>query len=42
MIQQKKGMPLVSGITRSPQNSTRDRYVQIVGKYTKQFNPFAL
>jgi hypothetical protein len=39
MTQQKKGMPFVSEITKSTQNSTRDRYVQIVGKYTKQFNP---
>jgi hypothetical protein len=34
MTQQKKGMPFVSEITKSTQNSTRDRYVQIVGKYT--------
>jgi hypothetical protein len=39
MIQQKKGMPFVISLTKSTQNSTRDRYVQIVGKYTKQFNP---
>jgi hypothetical protein len=34
--------PLVSGITRGPQNATESRPVQVVGKYTKQFNPFAL
>jgi hypothetical protein len=34
MTQQKKGMPFVISLTKSTQNSTRDRYVQIVGKYT--------
>jgi hypothetical protein len=34
MIQQKKGMPFVISLTKSTQNSTRNRYVQIVGKYT--------
>jgi hypothetical protein len=34
--------PLVSGITRSPQNATKVRSLEVVGKYTKQFNPFAL
>jgi len=31
--------PLVSGITRSPKNATKVRSLEVVGKYTKQFNP---
>jgi hypothetical protein len=38
MTQQKKGMPLVSRITRSPKNATKVRSLEVVGKYTKQFN----
>jgi hypothetical protein len=42
MIQQKKGMPLVSGITRGPKITEKSRSFESVDKYTKQFNPFAL
>jgi hypothetical protein len=34
MTQQKKGMPLVSEITRSTQNATNSRSSEVVGKYT--------
>jgi hypothetical protein len=39
MIQQKKGMPFVSEITKSTQNATESRSLKVVDKYTKQFNP---
>ena len=35
MTQQKKGMPLVSEITRSTQNATNSRSSEVVDKYTK-------
>jgi methionine aminopeptidase len=35
MTQQKKGMPPVSGITRSTQNATESRSLKVVHKYTK-------
>jgi hypothetical protein len=34
--------PPVSGITGSPQNATKVRSLEVVDKYTKQFNFFAL
>jgi hypothetical protein len=42
MTQQKKGMPLVSRITRSTQNATNGRSLEVVDKYTKLFNGLAL
>jgi hypothetical protein len=42
MTQQKKGMPLVSEITRSTQNATNSRSSEVVDKYTKLFNGLAL
>jgi hypothetical protein len=36
MTQQKKGMPPVSGITRSTQNATKVRSLKVVDKHTKQ------
>jgi hypothetical protein len=38
MIQQKKGMPFVSRITKSTQNATESCPLKVVHKYTKQFN----
>jgi hypothetical protein len=42
MILKKEMEPLVTLITRSPKNATKVRPVQVVDKYTKQFNVFAL
>jgi hypothetical protein len=42
MIQQKKGMPFVISLTKSTQNATVYRSIEVVDKYTKQFNSFAL
>jgi hypothetical protein len=36
MIQQKKGMPFVSRITKSTQNATKVRSLKVVDKHTKQ------
>jgi hypothetical protein len=42
MTLKKEMEPLVSGITRGPQNATKVRSLEVVDKYTKQFNLFAL
>jgi hypothetical protein len=42
MILKKEREPLVSEITRSTQNATKVRSLEVVDKYTKLFNGLAL